>query len=393
MHRPVVLLCLVAACGGESTDARPSRVDSAGVELISNARPLWSGSDAWRIGPALLTLGNEREETQLGDAVQARWATDGSVWISDLINARIHLYGPDGAWERSLGGRGGGPGEYQGSPLLAPVGSDSMGVSDGGSRRLTILDRSGLPARTLDLPNVSPYGFSLLGRRSDGRLLLQASSLMYGPGPDGAHWIPAPLLILRSDGAPPDTVLTYDHHHLVTAAGRPVVTFLGTWASLATDGDLVFVGRGDRARVDVHDAASGVLVRSLRWARIPGLVDQALKDSIRTEMLHPYPPAPPSVARQFDAIWANTWWPERRPLFERLVVDPGGALWVGVHQVQRRGGRTWTVFDPTGLWLGDVTAPEGFEIEQIGDDAVLGIWKDDLDVSWVQVRRLDRQAR
>lgn len=390
MNRLVPLLCL-AACGGEPIGARTSRVDSAGVELITSAHPLWSDADAFRIEAPLLSLGNEREETQLGEAVQARWSTDGRVWVSDLIGGRIHVYGPDGSWVRSLGGRGGGPGEYQGSPLMEPVASDSMGVSDAVGRRLTILDRSGATARVLEMPSIFPYGFSLLGQRADGSFLLHVTSLTYGPGPDGAHWIPAPLLILRPGAVAPDTLLVYDHHMLVTEGGRPLPNFLGMWPSLASDGDRFFLGRGDQAQVVVHDAASGVPLRILRWARTPAGVDEALKDSIRSEIPSADPSASPAAVRQFDALWESAWWPERRPVFVRLLVDPHGALWVGAHQIHRRGGRTWTVFDSAGVWLGDVTAPDGFEIEQVGDDAVLGIWKDDLDVPWVQVRRLDRQ--
>jgi hypothetical protein len=38
--------------------------------------------------------------------------------------------------------------------------------------------------------------------------------------------------------------------------------------------------------------------------------------------------------------------------------------------------------------LGDVTTPADFRITQIGDDFMLGVWRDDLDVEHVRMYEL-----
>ena len=50
----------------------------------------------------------------------------------------------------------------------------------------------------------------------------------------------------------------------------------------------------------------------------------------------------------------------------------------------------WNVFDPEGRWLGTVETPYGGYIYQIGEDFLLGLWVDELDVEQVRVYPIDR---
>jgi hypothetical protein len=45
----------------------------------------------------------------------------------------------------------------------------------------------------------------------------------------------------------------------------------------------------------------------------------------------------------------------------------------------------WDVFDTTGAWLGTVPVPSGFGPWDIGDDWILGVEQDELDVEYVVV--------
>ena len=56
-----------------------------------------------------------------------------------------------------------------------------------------------------------------------------------------------------------------------------------------------------------------------------------------------------------------------------LAADDIGDLWVRNYQWFEVGsGKNWTVFDPEGRYLGEVTTPSILEIHQIGADFVLG---------------------
>ena len=54
------------------------------------------------------------------------------------------------------------------------------------------------------------------------------------------------------------------------------------------------------------------------------------------------------------------------------------------------GGLLWTVFDPEGQALGFVETPDGLEIDEIGEDYILGWVEDELGVESVQLWPLER---
>ena len=47
------------------------------------------------------------------------------------------------------------------------------------------------------------------------------------------------------------------------------------------------------------------------------------------------------------------------------------------------------MFDPAGVWLGDLTLPERFELHTVGRDRLLGVTRDSLDVETVRVLRVE----
>ncbi len=67
-------------------------------------------------------------------------------------------------------------------------------------------------------------------------------------------------------------------------------------------------------------------------------------------------------------------------LFER-----GDSAGVEMGQPQR-----WEILSSEGVWLGSMELPERFTVMDIELDAVLGIWRDELDVQHPQVLGLDR---
>ena len=82
------------------------------------------------------------------------------------------------------------------------------------------------------------------------------------------------------------------------------------------------------------------------------------------------------------------------PAFSELIIDRTGRLWVreanpadavsvGQTTTYPVGPSHWSVFDPRGRWLGDVTMPARFWPKEIGEDYVLGVARDELDVPTV----------
>jgi hypothetical protein len=82
---------------------------------------------------------------------------------------------------------------------------------------------------------------------------------------------------------------------------------------------------------------------------------------------------------------------EHVPLFSKAFVDRDQRLWVAGSMWPALAGPAgvWSVFSPEGVWLGDVEAPDGLDLLDSRDDLVLGVWRDALDVPYVQLHRLE----
>ena len=84
--------------------------------------------------------------------------------------------------------------------------------------------------------------------------------------------------------------------------------------------------------------------------------------------------------------------PEFLPAIRALRVDSEGFLWV--EAFRRLGERvaTWSVFDPSDGWLGDLTLEAGLQPLDIGVDYLLVLLRDDLDVEYVRLLDLHRSS-
>src|SRR5690606_36250403 len=83
-------------------------------------------------------------------------------------------------------------------------------------------------------------------------------------------------------------------------------------------------------------------------------------------------------------------YPETFPAYQQLATDPAGNLWVEEYRRPGDDQPRWTVFDPSGQMLGTVDMPSGFTSVEIGNDYVLGIWKDEFDVEHVRLYGLTK---
>jgi hypothetical protein len=80
----------------------------------------------------------------------------------------------------------------------------------------------------------------------------------------------------------------------------------------------------------------------------------------------------------------------------RIYVDLMGNVWVErwpfeddrthpVYPPVRFSSVEWDVFDPSGVWLGQVTTPPHYRVDEIGSDYVAGVWVDEHDVEFVRI--------
>lgn len=71
-------------------------------------------------------------------------------------------------------------------------------------------------------------------------------------------------------------------------------------------------------------------------------------------------------------------------------VTPGGRLWVANAVPPQDGPTAWQVYEWDGTPLATLTTPARFELHDIGDDYVLGRYRDELDVNFVRLYGLEK---
>ena len=118
MRRRFVLLVFVVVVSCDRAPDSPPFVvrDSAGIRIVENTNPLWQPGQEWRLSPEPVVDigGGETEEQQLFRVAGALRLGNDRIAIADGGSMELRFYDSNGGHEKSVGGRGEGPGEFQG---------------------------------------------------------------------------------------------------------------------------------------------------------------------------------------------------------------------------------------------------------------------------------------
>ncbi len=371
-------------CGAPAEEAVVVR-DSAGVTIVHSNVPAWVPGEGWHIAAApSLSFGGlvgqrPYEFTTVGDV---RRLADGRLLVTHCSNPpELRLYESNGAFIRSLGGAGTGPGQcsFILRSWLAPP--DTALLYDPSLARLTYFQLGGAGVRTveLDLSGFGPDEAAApvwLDRFEDGTLLGRPNSAP--PVTDGRAR--APMTYLRLDPADltVDTVLTVPGAEYVTERlgtdeedVRPVL--FGPFTSAVARGMNVYMADSDAFTIEER-AVDGTLLRRFARRWDPVGIDGRFRRQYREQRMAAADPAERSTVRRelAHAVFADHF-----PALEgSLIVDPEGHLWALQVRTPGDTARVWTVFDPDGRWLGDVVVPTELRVTDVGEDYVLGVWRD-----------------
>ncbi len=384
-------------------------VDSAGVTIVTyGSEDHLQQFEHARIpsAPAVQIGSVEDEATALYRVTGAVRMPDGGIAVANSGSGEIRLFDSAGRFLHSLGGVGGGPGEFG---RLASLGVSSDGhilAYDSQIGRVSTFDPDSRTLIGSISITVSPELYSLAGMRRatpigwlrDGTFVGYLDTLEGEAIPDRDGWTHRQSMsnihffgqgessgILAAAPGRQTWVMinrTGEESVRVQGVANP---FLPTFET-ATDGSIVAFGNTVRFEIRMLDT-SGSIVRIIRREQERRPVSEGQRERWIAGRLSDMEDDGTERSRRRRALYDDIPFPDTLPAFETLSLQQGGRLWVKETSLGDPPSATapWSVFDSDGRPLGAVEMPAGFEPFEIGTDYVLGLWKDDLGVEYVQL--------
>jgi uncharacterized protein YceK len=140
------LLLTVGLLSGCTSAGSVDMPDDAGFVVANNSEAAWASDAAWSVssGPRVsVGMLDGPAQYQLFDVRAAALQADGDIVLVDGGTREVRLYDQDGAYVKTLGGRGSGPGEFQEPIQVLITTDDSVLVWDDALFRSTRFDASG----------------------------------------------------------------------------------------------------------------------------------------------------------------------------------------------------------------------------------------------------------
>ena len=363
----LVPLSLLCGCGESSNSAEVAtwQVDTAAVLKIGKA--------------------GEDPVNQLYRVRGIAELHDGTVAIANQGSSEVRLYDANGRFVRALGRAGQGPGEFAALRDLL-VRGDPLYAYDRAVGRLTRFLSSGtyLDDRVLrkDSTRILPNFVGLLG---DGTAVGWVSKLTSSA--DGFSRDSAVLLRFRADGAvgalgefagQESISRTRDLGPGMAAGEMYTWGFYRSFRAVAA-GNRIYAGVTDSAVIQVWDGA-GAQLPSLRWGDVPLPLDDATVDALFERETSNLAPDKRAEERK---VMQSAPRPATAPVFDRLVLAPGGELWVRRFDQPGAVMSEWLVFDADGALRARVGILREREIRAIGRGRLYTLERDADDIEYV----------
>lgn len=264
------------ACTPRTSDVTydVERRDSAGVHIVESHRSAWDDADRWTVDsvPKLDLAETGTGVNHLFSRVRGMTLLgDGSVVVVDAGSQELRLFGPDGQWLNTNGGRGEGPGEFRNVQQVIRAEDDAIVALDYDGRA-TVFDRDLALSRTFQLPNAASRIYDL----GNDLILVELGyqSTMHHQG--GRALVREPSSLWRFDlfGARMDSVgeMAGYEEYMFAIEGGPsgaAPPLFGKSSEAAARDGRVFVGDSDAMEIREVSTTGALLQKcesqTIRW--------------------------------------------------------------------------------------------------------------------------------
>lgn len=155
-------LIFLLICCGEKESEYPVTIETVdGVQVVTNPDFPRDGTIAFEMIEEISIGGDvEDEDYVFHKPYDVKVAGDGKIFVLDWGDSTIKIYDDDGQYIRTIGGRGQGPGEFEGLVFFS-IGSDgNVYVQDSMNHRVAVLDEQGEYIAGFRIEDGLPYEFA-----------------------------------------------------------------------------------------------------------------------------------------------------------------------------------------------------------------------------------------
>jgi hypothetical protein len=321
------------------------------------------------------------------------------------------LFDSSGQHLRTLGREGEGPGEFERLSWLATGPGDTLVAFDDDLRRATWFTYGGDVVGTLtiqpELPdpeNATPFGTtSVEAVGVDGRGLLVRAGYLRRSG-QGEFRDMFGIFGVDERGALVDSLGSYPGRELYFA-GRlpgPILAsppIYGRDTRVASSAGRLVAGSTERFELHVYEGAALQAKIMARVALAPVTATEVERwlDGPRARAAEASGPA----AEVMRLLIENVPVRETPPAFQRLVMDTERSIWVEEPYRVPDGSSRWIVLSADGIptarvefpLKGPLSQPPDLQILDIGEEHILGVRRDELEVESVVLYNLERADR
>ncbi|SHK48975.1 6-bladed beta-propeller [Rhodothermus profundi] len=356
-----LLLMFLTACRSE----RPPQLSDLPAAL-----------DTWTLTP-IATLGEETDSVVFGWIEQVVVDRRDRIWVADRDAGEIYVFTADGTWQHRWGGKGEGPGEFQGLLSLALGPGDSLYTWDWQAGRVQVFTFENGFVRAFrpdwqapGQPGVlSQFGLRLVGVVPEGMLL------QYLPPLRSFEELaaPRPVLVLYAswNGQVQDTLLQQEIHpplvHRLSSGAIAVSEPPFAWQPVirADQRGFLWYGRTDSLKIERIDwqQKQRVVVVQYQVPRVP--VTEADRDSLLQ-------------GETLALLIRETGYklPAFKPVFTTFALGPDETIWVRLSPPHGVSEAHWLIFNAQGHLLADTYLPVDVEELAVGTRIVAGRTRD-----------------
>jgi hypothetical protein len=384
---------ILASCQSPPPGPALSFRDSLGIEIVDfdlDQVPQFGSVEAepdWVFGE----LSDRPGGVPLHDVMDAILMGDGGVAVVNRTTQEIFLVDRSGdAWQR-IGGRGGGPGEFDFIRSVSEEGG-TIGVHDSGHRRWMVF-RGGEFLGSRELPRTGVPGVwfpEVVIADGEGLIIGDAYA---PPGSPGGVVIRRLVLVARAEGNVVDTIAVIPGETGIDKiTGVTPLPFGASYAIVRGDSG---VWLGDSALRELSFwSQEGDLERIVRWRssddrrltrqRINALRDRAMEGR------------PQEIQANIRQNFRDMTFPTQIPAWGTVIRGSDGLLWIGEDPGPEATGlfadpypaQEWWAIDLEGRPGGRLVSPSGLRVTGFGGDFLIGIHKDSLQVETVRRHRI-----